>query len=271
MIPTTIAILGAGNMGASLLGGLVANHYSPENIFISDTDIDKLKRLEETFNIQTTTDNLAAIASADVVILAVKPQIILQVAHEIAATVQHKKPLILSIAAGIRIPRLQKIIGDHIPIVRCMPNTPALIGCGASALFANDFVSDIQRNTAESILRAVGIALWVDGENDLDVVTALSGSGPAYFFKVMEAMQKAGEKLGLSAESAKLLTLQTALGASRMALESNLSVVQLRKNVTSPGGTTEKAIQVLEENGMDDLFEKALTAAKERSEELANS
>lgn len=270
MTTNTIAILGAGNMGASLIGGLVANHYAPENIFVTDPDASKLADLKQKFHIQTTTDNTNAVQQADIVILAVKPQIIISVTQEIAAVAQQKKPLLISIAAGVREDSLQKTLGGNIPIVRCMPNTPALIGCGASALFANSFVASEQHKLAESIMSAVGVVVWLDNEKQMDAVTALSGSGPAYFFLIMEALQNAAQELGLPADTARLLTLQTALGAARMALESDESVVELRRRVTSPGGTTERALHVLEEGHIRQLLAKALNAAKNRSEELAS-
>ena len=271
MTTTKIAILGAGNMGTSLLGGLIANHYSPKNIFVTDTDSHKLEQLQKQFQVQTSTDNKTAVQNAEVVILAVKPQTIASVTKEIAPAIQQKKPLVISIAAGVRANSLQKILGENIPIVRCMPNTPALIGCGASALFANTQVSPEQRDLAESILRAVSVIVWLDDEKQMDAITALSGCGPAYFFLVMESLQSAAEKMGLSADVARLLTQQTALGAARMALESEFSVAQLRQKVASPGGSTERALQVLEDGKIRDLFAKALFAAKTRSEELAET
>lgn len=175
----------------------------------------------------------------------------------------------ISVAAGIREENLQTGLGGYVAIVRCMPNTPALIGAGATALYANSYVDAKQHQLAESILRAVGITLWLENENDMDAVTALSGSGPAYFFLVIEALQAAGEKLGLSSETARLLTLQTAFGAARMALESSHSAEKLRQQVTSPGGTTAAALNVLEKEKLRDIFMHALEAACLRSKELA--
>lgn len=269
MTHSNIAIIGSGHMGSSLLGGLIANHYPPEKIWITDSDTTKLEQLKNQFKIHTTTKNQEAVEMADAVILAVKPQVLSEVAFEIAKSVQHKKPLIISIAAGIRAESIQKWLGGNVAIVRAMPNVPALIGCGATGLFANSMVSEEQRNWAESILRAISIVVWLNDEKHMDTVTALSGSGPAYFFLIMEALQKGAEELGLDSESARLLTLQTAFGAARMALESDVDAKELRRRVTSPGGTTEQAVKVLEENQLRDIFKKALIAAKERSEELA--
>jgi len=177
---------------------------------------------------------------------------------------------VVSIAAGIRISSLDAWLGGHVALVRSMPNTPSLVGSGAAGLYANALVSEQQKAVAESILRAVGLTLWVKDETQIDSVTALSGSGPAYFFLIIEALEAAGVKLGLPQESARLLAVQTAYGASKMALESPEDAATLRQRVTSPGGTTEKALQVLEEGKIRQLFEQALTAASQRSVELAD-
>ena len=256
-------------MGASLISGLIADGYNSKHLWVSDPDEQKLKRLEHQFAIHITTNNHSAVQAANTIILAVKPQILAEVSSGIAADVQNKKPLIISIAAGVREASLQKYLGGNIAIVRSMPNTPALIGCGASALFANEFVSREQKQTAEKILRAVGLVTWLEDEKLMDIVTALSGSGPAYFFLLIEILQETAEKLGLPKDISRLLTLQTAFGASRMALESEASASQLRQQVTSPGGTTEQAVRVLEENNIRRIFSEALLAAKTRSEELA--
>ncbi len=270
MTTPMIAMIGAGNMGSSLIGGLISNGHPSDKLVATDASTEKLSALEQAFHIHTTTDNLKAIEMADVVVLAIKPQMFAAVLTEAKQIVQQRKPLIISIAAGIRETSIENWLGGNQAIVRVMPNTPALIGCGAAALFANKNVSDEQRNVAESILRAVGIVVWLKDESQMDAVTALSGSGPAYFFLMMESLQNAAEQLGLPTETAKLLTLQTALGAARMAIESGKSLEELRKNVTSPGGTTEKALSVLQENHLQDIFQKAVTAAKLRSEELAD-
>ncbi len=265
----TLAIIGAGNMGASLLGGLIADGYLPEKISVSDPSQEKLHYIEHQFKVNVTSENREAIESAEIIILAVKPQILAQVASELAQVVQQKKPLIISIAAGVRETSLATWLGHDIAIVRCMPNTPALIGCGASGLYANKNVSEKQRNIAESILRSVGLVTWVEDEKLMDVITALSGSGPAYFFLVMEILQQTAEKLGLPKQIAQLLTIQTAFGAASMALESEASLKTLREQVTSPGGTTASALESLEKNNIHSLFAEALIAAKKRSEELS--
>jgi len=269
MKQSSIAFLGSGNMARSLIGGLIADGWDPRSIWATDPDEGKRDDMRRSFGINTEADNARAIAVADVVVLAIKPQVMKAVAKEIAQAVQHRQPLIISIAAGIRATDLQRWLGGDIPLVRVMPNTPALVQTGAAALYANDLVSSAQRSLAESIMRSVGLALWVDEEAQMDAVTALSGSGPAYFFLVMEALEHAGRQLGLPMETARLLTLQTALGAAKMALESSEDCAELRRRVTSPGGTTERAIRVLQDGHLQDLFDAALQAANARSVELA--
>jgi pyrroline-5-carboxylate reductase len=257
-------------MGSSLIGGMIKNGHPLDKLIATDPSPEKLEHLQQMFDIQVTADNRMAAEKADIVIFAVKPQVFGNVASPLKDIVQQRKPLVISIAAGVRAASIDQWLGGHTAVVRVMPNTPALIGAGASALFANAETSDDQRNIAESIMRAVGITVWVDQEEQMDTVTALSGSGPAYFFLILEALQHAAEELGLPAETAQLLAQQTALGASLMAIDSVHTPAELRRHVTSPGGTTEKAVTVLEENHIREIFKQALTAAKHRSEELAN-
>lgn len=256
-------------MARSLIGGLIADGYEARNICVSDPHASQREALQQAFLIHTTAENQEAIADADVVIFAVKPQILKIAAAEAAPALQKRKPLIISIVAGIREPTLNTWLDGPHAIVRAMPNTPAMVRSGATALYANGQVSKQQRNLAESIMRAVGLAVWVDDEAHMDIVTALSGSGPAYFFLVMEALEEAAVELGLPAETARLLTLQTAYGAAKIALESSESTAELRMHVTSPGGTTEQAIKVLQEGDTEALFCAALLAAHRRSTELA--
>jgi len=216
-------------------------------------------------------DNNEAIQLADIVVFAVKPQQMQAVCKQVQATLQAKQPLVISVAAGIRTTDINRWLGGQATIVRAMPNTPSLIQSGATGLFANKQVSSEQKIQAENILRAAGITIWVNEETLIDSVTALSGSGPAYYFLFMEAMQQAGEQLGLDAEAAKLLTLQTAFGATKMALESQEDLVTLRQNVTSPNGTTEKALQSFEAANLREIVTQAMQAAKQRAEELANT
>ena len=265
----SIAFIGAGNMATALISGLIADGTEPHKIIASDPDGEKCNALSARTGIRTTIDNEQAVSAADVMVLAVKPQVLQRVAESLKGAVQQYRPLVLSIAAGVRSQTLDAWLGGSTALVRCMPNTPAMLQCGATGLFANDRVSTAQLEQAETILRAVGLTTWIADEKLMDAVTALSGSGPAYFFLVMEAMQAAGEQLGLDTDSARLLTLQTALGAARMAIESSDSPATLRERVTSPGGTTEQALLSFEKDQLREIFARALQAAHDRSVELS--
>jgi pyrroline-5-carboxylate reductase len=266
----TIAFIGAGNMAGALIRGLLQDGHPAERIIAVDPDRQKLDVFSSESGINCTTDNAAAVSAADIVVLAVKPQIVASVAQDLASAVQKQQPLVISVAAGIRIEHIQHWLGPDCAIVRTMPNTPAMLQAGATGLFASDRVSEEQRSLAESLMRAVGITIWVEHEGLIDAVTALSGSGPAYFFLFMEQMIRSARKLGLGDEEATLLTLQTALGAARMALESDDSPATLRAKVTSPGGTTEQAIRVFEQEGLERIVKQAMTAARDRSIELSS-
>lgn len=265
-----IAFIGGGNMATSFVGGLIADGYHADKIWVSNPTEAKLEKFKTAFKVNVTADNVAAVEKADVVVLCVKPQILHRVALEIKAMVQTKKPLVISIAAGIKVNDLQRWLGDKIAIVRSMPNTPALIRCSATVMYANEFVSEEQRENAESIMRAVGMTMWFKEERLLNSVTALSGSGPAYFFLVMEALEQAAETIGLRKEDAHLLMLQTAIGAARMALESGEDLSQLCDHVVSPGGVTEQALRQLEAGGLRQLFAHALQESNRRAEEISD-
>lgn len=275
MINKKIGFIGSGNMAYSLIGGLTSTGMKGQNIWISDPSTEKMTPIASQFSVNMTNSNIELVQSVDIIILAVKPQQLAQVCTEIAASVTKTRPLVISIAAGVLSKDIESWLNKNqdkqssLALVRCMPNTPALVQSGATALFANKQVSHEQKTLAESILRAAGLTLWLENESDMDAVTALSGSGPAYFFLVIEAMEKAGIQLGLTEKTAHLLAIQTAFGASKMALESNDSPETLRKKVTSPGGTTEKAIGILQDGQLEALFAKALEGARDRSIELA--
>lgn len=265
----TIAFIGAGNMATALISGLIADGTRPQTLIATDPDGERLQALAERTGIRTGQDNAAAVAQADVLVMAVKPQVLEAVARELAEAVQAHRPLVLSIAAGVQSDTLQRWLGGQVALVRSMPNTPAMLQVGATGLYATADVNGEQRDQAETIMRAVGLTIWVGDEGLMDAVTALSGSGPAYLFLVIEAMESAAIELGLPAETARLLTLQTALGAARMAMESHEDPATLRQRVTSPGGTTEQALEQLEKDGLRDLFRRALAAARDRSRELS--
>ncbi|MDX1347764.1 MAG: pyrroline-5-carboxylate reductase [Thiomicrorhabdus chilensis] len=266
----TLCFIGGGNMAKSLIGGLIASGYPKANILATDPTLSQRNHLTETFGIACYEDNNQAIQQADIVILAVKPQILQAVCKSIQDSIQKSTPLILSVAAGIRSKDINRWLGGNQAIVRTMPNTPALIQSGATGLYANPQVSQEQKNQAEHIMRAAGLTIWVNEESQLDVVTALSGSGPAYYFLFMEAMEQTAQEMGLDAKTAHLLTMQTAFGAAKMVMESNLNCSELRQNVTSPNGTTEQAINTFEAEGLRDIIQKAMLAAQNRAVELAN-
>ncbi|CAK9891799.1 MULTISPECIES: pyrroline-5-carboxylate reductase [Pseudomonas] len=267
MSKTRIAFIGAGNMAASLIGGLRAQGLEASQIRASDPGAEQRANIHAEHGIEMFADNAQAIDGADVVVLAVKPQAMKAVCEALKPNLKPEQ-LVVSIAAGITCASMNNWLGAQ-PIVRCMPNTPALLRQGVSGLFATTEVSPAQRQQAEHLLSAVGIALWLDTEQQLDAVTAVSGSGPAYFFLLIEAMTAAGEKLGLPRETAAKLTLQTALGAAHMAVSSDVDAAELRRRVTSPAGTTEAAIKSFQANGFEALVEKALGAAAHRSAEMA--
>ena len=255
-------------MAGSLIKGLLATGINPASIWVADIDQEKLEQLATSSKVNTaSSEDFAAIA--DVLVLAVKPQAMKNVCLQLTKEIRSNKPLIISIAAGITADNLAAWLGTDSSIVRSMPNTPALIGRGASGLFANSAVSDSQGEIAQAIMEAVGISVWVAEEKDIDSVTAVSGSGPAYFFLFIEAIQKAAVQLGLSEDLARQLSYQTALGAAELAISSDDDIETLRKNVTSPGGTTEQAILAFENGGLRKLVTDAVQAAQRRSVELA--
>jgi pyrroline-5-carboxylate reductase len=271
MKDTAIAVIGCGNMGRSLLGGLIADGHPQEKLRAADPNADQRERAARLFGIDIFANNADAIRDADVVVLAVKPHHVRDTVSGCAEALLRQRPLLVSIAAGVRLAAIRKWLGADLPVVRAMPNTPALVSAGASGLFANDQVRPHQRELAEAVLRAVGVVLWLEEESLLDVVTAVSGSGPAYFFLLMEALEDAGTDLGLTREQARLLVLETAFGSAKMALEGESAPRELRRQVTSPGGTTEKAVATLEQADFSGLLARAVAAARRRSTELADT
>ena len=268
MNKAVISFIGAGNMAASIIGGLLESGHPATSLRASDPTATSLQKLRQLGAIATFSDNAAACADADVVILAVKPQMMAEAMASVVEPVAASGALVISIAAGTTIAALEGGLGSATAVVRCMPNTPALLGVGATALYANGNVTPVQRDLASTILGAVGLIEWVPEESQLDAITALPGSGPAYFFLFMEAMINAGCAMGLSRECATAMTTQTALGAARMATESDVDLVELRRRVTSPGGTTERAVQCFEHEGLRDLVAHAMTAAQQRAAEM---
>ena len=271
MNQTIIAFIGGGNMARALIGGLLHSNHPAGNIHVADPSAEVRERLGNETGVHVFSDNAAAIARADVVVLAVKPDRLPEVCRPLGAVLKGRQPLVISIAAGTRCADILRWLGLELPLVRVMPNTPALIGAGASALWAGNSVDQAQRETAGYILGTAGATVWVDNEPDLDIVTAISGSGPAYFFLFIEALSEAGEQLGLTAATAASLARQTALGAARMTLESGEEPATLRQRVTSPGGTTERGIATLEAGQLRELVTRAASAAHKRAVELADA
>lgn len=264
-----IAFIGAGNMANAIIGGLRARGVNAEQIIAADPYQPSLDNLREQHGVESAVDNTSAVTGADVVVLAVKPQVLETAVGEIRDAVSEKSPLLLSIVAGISVASMESWLDGTQAIVRSMPNTPALVQCGATALFANSEVTDKQRNYAESIASAIGITAWVKEESLLDAVTAISGSGPAYFFAIMEAMQSIAQDMGLDADMAERFVHQTALGAAQMAINSDVDVGELRRRVSSPGGTTLAALEQFEAGDLHGLFAKALDAARQRAQDMA--
>lgn len=263
-----IAFIGGGNMGRSLIGGLIAKGVRAAQIVVADPYAPTRQTLESDYNVQTVDSNLDAVRDANVVLLAVKPQELRKVVTAMQKEILHRRPLLISVAAGILAADIQHWAGGA-AVVRCMPNRPALQGCGVTALYANTGVSGSERALAEQILGAVGATLWVERETDMDTVTAISGSGPAYFFLLIEMLEAAGQSLGLPAQVARKLAVETAYGSGFMARATTDSPATLREQVTSKGGTTEAALRHLEASNVRAIFAQAVAAAAQRSAQLA--
>jgi pyrroline-5-carboxylate reductase len=265
-----ITFIGAGNIAQALMGGLLESQPDA-SIIASDPYIEQITNLPT--QVFQTNDNEKAVETADTIVLCVKPNLMKTVCQNISHDIKGKitDKLFISVAAGVTSDSIQSWLGDETPIIRCMPNTPALVRAGMTGLHSNKFVSDEQKSNADKILSSVGEIHWCQEESELDIVTALSGSGPAYYFLFMEAMQKTGEKLGLSPEVSKKLVLQTALGAAQMAQQATLETEQLRINVTSPGGTTEAAINFMIEHNIEDIIAGGVSAAHKKSIALSKS
>ncbi|MGB1221564.1 MAG: pyrroline-5-carboxylate reductase [Alcanivoracaceae bacterium] len=268
MAQQVIGFIGAGNMATALAGGMIAKGIRPARIWMSDLSQDRLADVQRMHPVHTSQDNAEVVRRADILVLAVKPQVMESVCAALRAHFSDQPPLVISIAAGVTVASLKQWLGD-VPVVRCMPNTPALVQAGATGLFADPSVSSDQRAAAGDILASVGLTFWFDREDMLDAVTAVSGSGPAYFFLVMESMINAAMDLGLEADTARRLVLQTAWGASQLAITSESGPDVLRQQVTSPGGTTAAALEAFYAGELPDLVKKALTAARDRSRALS--
>ncbi|KAF1687472.1 pyrroline-5-carboxylate reductase [Pseudoxanthomonas broegbernensis] len=267
--PGRIAFLGGGNMARSLIGGLAARGTDTTAIHVAEPVEPLRQALAADFGVQAFADAADAVRGADLWVLSVKPQVMGQVCESVAAQAQATRPLVVSIAAGIPVARLQQWLGGGLPVVRCMPNTPALLGAGVTGLFAGAGVDADRRARADAVLASAGATVWIEHEPLMDAVTAVSGSGPAYVFLLAEAMQAAAEAEGLPAAQARTLVVQTLLGAGRMLAESGEPAAELRRRVTSPGGTTQAAIEAFQAGGFEALVATAVHAARVRGAELA--
>jgi pyrroline-5-carboxylate reductase len=265
-----IAFIGGGHMTTSLVGGLRARGAAAADLCVSDPVAAQRERLEFDFGVRTTPANAEAVREAELVVLAVKPQDMAAAAQSIAVELATRRRIVVSIAAGIRVANLLHWLGNEAPVVRTMPNRPALIGAGITAAYAGPGIGRADRAAVERVLSAAGPLVWLDDESQMDVVTAVSGSGPAYFFLLVEALEDAGVALGLSRDVARQLAAHTAFGAGRMVTESSDPPARLREQVTSKGGTTAAALAVLESAGLRDIFAEAIAAAARRSAELAD-
>ena len=264
-----VAFIGGGNMARSLIGGLVARGVPASSIRVAEPVAELRGSLTRDFGVHVFADNATAAANATTWVLAVKPQVMRAVCEALAPAAQATRPLIVSIAAGITAAQLERWLGGNLAVVRTMPNTPALLGAGVTGLFANGRVDATQREWAADLLEAAGRNVWIEDEPLMDAVTAVSGSGPAYVFLLAEAMQSAAEAEGLSSEAARTLVQHTILGAARMLVENDEMPSELRRRVTSPGGTTQAAIEQFEAGGFSALAARAIHAATERGRQLS--
>lgn len=256
-------------MASAIIGGMLDGGFKAAGVWVSAPDDDHLQSIRQRFGVSVTTDNRHCAQQADIVVLAVKPQVMRDVCENIAPVAQNTRPLVISIAAGLEADTLDEWLGGGLPLVRVMPNTPSLVGKGAAGLYANNQVSEQQRANAEAIFSSIGVAVWVDEEPLLHAVTGLSGSGPAYFFLMLEALEEAATDAGLDPATARRLAIQTMAGAAEMAARSEHDPAQLKRNVMSPGGTTEQAVNTFEEGGLRGLVRKAYDAAIKRSKQMA--
>jgi len=265
---STIGFIGGGNMARALLAGLLRAGHAPAALRIADPDPAQHERLRELSpELGVSADNVAVTAAAEVIVLAVKPQVLAAVARAMAPRAGQ---LVVSVAAGVTLPTLENWLGAGTPCVRVMPNQPALVGAGMSVLCATPSVSDAQREQAGYLAGAGGATAWVDDEGQMDAVTAVSGSGPAYFYLLMEILEDTARDMGIAPDIARLLAVQTAFGAGMTARETGTPPAELRQMVTSPGGTTQAALESLESGDVRRLFATALEAARRRSIELGS-
>jgi len=263
-----LGFIGAGNMAGAIINGLLSSGFKASDLVVCDLNESQLATFAEKGCTVTTKANLV-IESSDAVVLAVKPQVLKDVVSPLADTIQKYQPLILSVVAAIPESSINSWIGGNVAIIRTMPNTPALVQAGATGLFANKLTNDEHKNFAQTVFAGIGSYIWVDSEDLLHSVTAAAGSAPAYFFRFAEAMNKTAVEQGLSEAQARTLIGQTMLGAAKMVMETDQSISQMRINVCSPNGTTERAIMSFDESDIDAMVARAMKACFDRSIELS--
>jgi len=265
-----VAFIGAGNMNASIINGLIKQGFDAQGIIVSNPSPKKRIALADSLGIKQTASNIEAARFADFIILGVKPHFISDVCQEVSQAIDTSGKCFLSVAAGCTISQMEKSLGNGAAIIRTMPNTPAQLGLGMTGMFACSAVSEEQCDYAEKLMKAAGETVWLDKENQIDDITSISGSGPAYFFLFMEAMQQQAKAAGFSEEVSRKLVQQTALGAANMVVyNSDLEISQLRNNVTSKGGTTQAALTTLIDGGLTPLVGRAIESALNRAQEIA--
>ena len=265
----TLGFIGGGNMASAIIGGLINQGLSADRIHVADPSSDQRERLESLHGIHVHDDNAQCVRACSVLVLAVKPQMMQIALSDLADAIKETQPLLISVAAGILIADIQRWARSDQPVIRVMPNTPALVNAGVSGIYCGNGIKSDELSLAASIMQTVGPVVWLDNESDVDVVTGISGSGPAYFFKLMEIMLSAAKKRGLDHESATTLVLNTALGAAQLALSSEDEPGELRRKVTSPNGTTAAALETMDTLGIENTVESGIEAAIRRSAALA--
>lgn len=263
-----IAFIGGGNIARSLIGGCIKKNYPPQNIKVSDKNEEQLNALTEDFGIRSAQNNQEAVKDADILVLAVKPQIVPEVAFELASVIQISKPLIISLAPGIRIENFEEWLGQDVGIIRTMTNLSSKVGKGSTVLFANAVTTSYQKELAEAFFNMSGTSIWLNKEEDINKTTPIIGCGPAYFYLLAEAMEKATIDLGISAEIASELSRSVSIGAAHMLEKGNISPVELRKMITTPKGVTDSSINYLLDNNFFPMFKQAFQIAEKRSSEL---
>lgn len=270
MIDNTVAFIGAGNMAQCIIGGMIQQGYPAENIIAANRNAEKLKVLKDQYKIETTTDNIEAVTKADVIVLAVKPQMMAEVCQQLVEQAPEcQEKLFISVAAGISVERFEQLLGQ-VRIIRAMPNTPALVGLGVTGLFPSR-CSVYEQSFTEKLFAGTGKTVWLEKEQDINAIIAVTGSAPAYFFYFMQAMQQVAQELGFDETQAKAMVAQTALGAATMANQSELSFEALRAQVTSKGGTTHEAIETFKQTNLESMVKDAMYAAIRRAEEMAKT